>query len=181
MAQNGMNKAAVGEIAIPNPVAAQILSHLGEEQATLQAMLQAVRDVHQALTHLDDGALQTCLEAEARELSSSLAIQSRRLQLQDQLASVLRVRPADVTMNRLVMITSGSLQESIEQIWRSMIEMAAEVDRLNRQNAAIIGQSLAIVRGVVERLTGVSGVNESYNAVGSRAETHVGSILQWGA
>jgi hypothetical protein len=77
-------------------------------------------------------------------------------------------------------MTSGSLRESVESIWRSLSAMAAEMDVLNRQNAAMIGQSLSIARGVVERLTGVSAVGESYNAAGGRAETYVGPLIQWG-
>ena len=181
MAIQGMNQAPTQEIAIVGPVAEQLLSHLGDEKETLAAMLQAVRDVHHALINLDDAALQESLQAEARELSSSIAIQSRRLRLQNEFANILHIAPQEVTLNRLVSMTTGSLRESIEQIWQSLLEMAKEVDRLNRQNAALIGQSLAIIRGVVERLAGVSGVGESYNAVGARSGTHVGPLLQWGA
>jgi|GEM_PF-3570178 hypothetical protein len=181
MANDGMNLAPVQEVAIDGPVAQQILVHLVEEKTTLEAMLKAVRDVHHALIHLDDHSLKQSLEIEARELNSSLAIQQRRLQLQGELASVLHLAPQEITLNRLVTMMSGALRESTDQIWKSLIEMANEIDRLNRQNAALIGQSLSIVRGVIERLSGVSGVGESYDASGGRADTHVGPLLQWGA
>ncbi len=181
MSKESMTPSSAQEMKIVGPVAEQLLSHLGDESATLAAMLTAVREVHHALIHLDDGALQKSLEAEARELSSSLEIQKRRLQLQADLANVLNMPPQEVTLRRLVTMTSGSLCETIQRVWRSLAEMAAEVDRLNRQNAAMISQSLAIVRGVVERLTGAAAVGESYNAVGVRADTHVGPIIQWGA
>jgi hypothetical protein len=172
---------SVAEQAIAGPAAEQLLNHLCEEKANLEAMLAAVRDVHHALLHLDDGALQQSLENEARQLSTGLAIQSRRQQVQCELATVLHLDPTEVTLDCLVKMTSGSVRESIEKAWTPLIEMAGEVDRLNRQNAALIGQSLSIIRGVVGRLMGVSGVGESYSAKGARAGTHVGSILQWGA
>ncbi|WP_010583809.1 flagellar export chaperone FlgN [Schlesneria paludicola] len=166
---------------IMGTVADHLLSHLGDEQAALAAMLTAVRGVHQALRDLDDEALQKSLADEANGLASSLAVQQQRQLLQQELATVLHVDPRDVTLNRLASATSGTLHDSIEAIWRSLKEMASEVERLNRQNAAMIAQSLAIARGVVERLTGVAGVGESYGATGNRAESHVGPIIQWGA
>jgi hypothetical protein len=165
---------------IAGPVAEQLLSHLGDEKESLAAMLTAVRDVHVALRDLNDEALRKSLEAEARELSSSLTIQQRRRELQLNLAPILQIPPQEVTLRRLISATSGSVRESVELIWRSLTEMATEMDRLNRQNAAMIGLSMTIARGVIERLTGVTAVGESYNAIGGRAETHVGPLIQWG-
>lgn len=162
-------------------VTQQLLKHLESESATLAAMLNAVRDVHHSLKNLDDAALQRALEAEARELASSISMQQRRQSFQAELASLLRKDPQDVTVRSLIPLTTGTLREKVEQIWHSLSEMAAEVDRLNRQNSAMISQSLAIARGVVERLTGVSGAGESYTAVGARADSHVGPLVQWGA
>ena len=180
MSTDATNSMSVQEPMIVGPVAERLLTHLGDETATLAAMLAAVRGVHDALRQLDDEALGQSLEAESRELSSSLALQQRRHDLQDQLASMLDLVPEEVTLRRLIAATSGSLRDAIERGWRSLTEMGAEMERLNRQNAAMIGQSMAIARGVVERLTGVRAVGESYNADGARTETHVGPLIQWG-
>ena len=166
---------------IDDQVADRLLQHLTEESDALAAMLTAVRDVHRALMELDDDALYRSLDAEARELSSSVEIQERRHALQDELAALLRIQRQEVTLRRLIQLTAGSVRSSIERLWRQLIEMAAEVDRLNRQNAAMIAQSLSIARGVLGRLTGVPSVTESYTSVGSRAETHTGPVIQWGA
>lgn len=181
MTKLSMTASVKSQVEIAGPVAEQLLVHLGDESETLAAMLSAVREVHHALMNLDDESLQKSLEVEARELSASIAIQQRRLQLQTELAAVLHVAPQEVTLRRLITLTSGSVREAIDRVWRSLLEMAAEVDRLNRQNAAMIGQSLSIVRGVVERITGVAAPGESYNAGGVRTDTHVGPLIQWGA
>jgi hypothetical protein len=161
-------------------MAEQLLSHLREERASLTSMLQAVRDVHYSLLVLDDHSLKSSLDAEERELKMNTALQQRRRQLQGQFASSLQLTPRDITLHRLAAMTSGSLHDSIGEILQSLAEMAAEVDKLNRQNAAMIGQSLAIARGVIEQLTGSAAINESYNSIGGRAETHVGPLIQWG-
>jgi hypothetical protein len=165
---------------LPSPQAERLLAHLDDETSSLAAMLAAVRGVHQALRQLDDEGLGLALEAESRELASSTLMQQRRHRLQVELAPGLGLAAPDVTLRRLVTVTSGPMHDAIDHGWRLLAEMASEIERLNRQNAAMIGQSLAIARGVVERLTGVSAVGESYNAGGARVETHVGPLIQWG-
>ena len=139
-----------------------------------------MRDVNQSLKALDDDALRKSLEAEVCELSSNSAIQQRRHELRNSLADLLHVDPQEVTLRQLVAMTTGPMRQSIERIWSSLLEMAREMEMLNRQNAAMIGQSLAIARGVVEQLTGVTAVNESYNSIGARAQSDVGPLIQWG-
>ena len=170
-----------GRTAIEGPIAERVLDHLNQENNTLAAMLDAIRGVHVALRDLDDEALQKSLEAESRELTTNVAIQERRRELQFELAPLLNLPPQDVTIRRLTAATSGNARDSIESIWHSLTEMTTEIDRLNRQNAAMIGQSLMIARNVIEQLAGVAGVGESYNAVGVRSESHVGPLIQWGA
>lgn len=168
-------------VAIVGPVADQLLAHLENERQSLEAMLSAIRNVHAALRDLNDEVLQSSLEAEARELAAGVALQERRRRLQGELGAKLRIPPQEITLRRLITLSSGSVRNSIERIWRSLSDMAAETDRLNKQNAVMIGQSLAVARGVVERITGASGTNESYGASGTRTETHVGPLIQWGA
>lgn len=168
-------------VAIVGPVADQLLAHLETERLSLEAMLKAIRDVHAALRDLNDQALQSSLEAEARELACGVALQERRHRLQIELGAKLQIRPEEVTLRRLVTLATGSVRDSLERVWRSLSEMAAETERLNRQNAAMIGHSLSIARGVVEQITGAAGTGESYGAGGIRSETHVGPLIQWGA
>lgn len=175
-----LDQTIVRDSKILGTAADQLLVHLEDEQASLAGLLNAVRDVNQALKALDDEALRKSLEAEVRELSSNAAIQQRRHQLRDSLAELLHVNPSEVTLRQLVVMTTGSMRQSIERLWNSLLEMAREMERLNRQNAAMIGQSLAIARGVVEQLTGVTAVNESYNSIGARAQADVGPLMQWG-
>lgn len=171
-----LNRAAIDE-----QVAEQLLRHLTAEIEALTAMLNAVRNVHTALRDLDDDALYESLDVEARELAASAAIQERRHRLQNDLARLLSLQPHEVTIRRLVDLTTGTVRQSIEAAWTQLSLMASEIERLNRQNAAMIEQSLSIARGVLSRLTGGGAVNESYTAVGGRAETRTGPVIQWGA
>ncbi|MEK6257862.1 MAG: flagellar protein FlgN [Planctomycetota bacterium] len=165
---------------IAGPVADHLLAHLHDEEASLVAMLQAVRDVHGALRHLNDDKLRQALEDEARVLKTAEGLQQRRSLLRSELSAVLGVSAEEVTLRRIVAATTGSLRETVEHCRQSLAEMAAEMNRLNRQNAAMIRQSLSITHGIIGRLTGTAAVGESYNADGGRDEAHVGSLVQWG-
>ncbi len=170
-----------GEVpTVADPFASRLLSHLGDETASFAAMLEAVRGINMALRKLDDEMLAHWLEAERRELVSILDVQQRRQELQEQLGPQLNLGPRDVTLRRLIQATSGSLREAVERGWRLLSEMSVELDRLNKQNAAMIRLSMSIAKGVVERITGMTSIGESYNAVGAKAETHVGPLIQWG-
>ncbi len=168
------------ESRIVGPVAEHLLAHLRDEEASLAAMLQAVRDVHGALRHLDDDALRQSLEDEARVLRAAEALQQRRRQLRSELSEVLGVPAEETTLRRILSATTGALRETVERCRQSLAEMAAEMNRLNRQNAAMIRQSLSIAHGIIGRLTGTAAVGESYNADGGRDVSHVGSLVQWG-
>lgn len=165
---------------IAGPVADHLLTHLHDEEASLSAMLQAVRDVHGALRHLNDDTLRQALEEEARVLKAAETLQRRRSQLRSELSVVLGLPAEETTLRRIVAATTGSLREAVERCRTILAEMAAEMNRLNRQNAAMIQQSLSITHGIIGRLTGAAGVGESYNADGGRDEAHVGSLIQWG-
>ena len=107
MSQPSTLTVAMQNTQIAGPVVEQIISHLKDEKASLEAMLTAVRDVNHALIHLNDDSLRMSLEAEARELCSNAAIQQRRHQLQDELAALLQIDPRDVTLRRLAGATTG--------------------------------------------------------------------------
>jgi flagellar FlgN protein len=165
---------------ISGPVADHLLAHLQDEEASLAAMLRAVRDVHSALRQLDDDALRQALDDEISVLKTAESLQQRRRQMRSELSDVLGVSAEEATLGLIVSATAGSLRETVTRCRQSLAEMASEMNRLNRQNAAMIRQSMSITQGIIGRLTGTAAVGESYNADGGREEAHVGSLVQWG-
>ena len=129
---------------------------------------------------MNDEEFRQSLDNESRAIQAAETLQQRRHQMRTELANVLGVSAAEATLRRVIAMTTGSLRETVERCRQSLAEMASELDRLNRQNAAMIRQSLSIAHGIVGRLTGTAAVGESYNADGVREEAHVGSLVQWG-
>ncbi len=168
------------ESTITGGLAERVQSHLGDEERTLQSVLEAVRDLHQSLRQLDGEALALALRNETAALQAAEHLQRQRQQIRNEAASELGLAPNEFSLGLLARKTSGNLQTVVLNSRQKLADMSTEMDRLNRQNAAMIQQSLMLMRGIVGRLTGTAAPAESYNAGGVREEAHVGSLVQWG-
>lgn len=166
--------------AISNVLAERVTQHLNDEERNLVAVLDAVRDLHQSLRELDGEALAQALQSETIALRDAEILQPQRKQIRDEAARELGLTSQEFTLGVLVQKTTGSLRATVAESRQKLTEMSVELDRLNRQNAAMIQQSLMLIRGIVSRLTRTAGSGESYNAGGIREEAHVGSLVQWG-
>lgn len=164
---------------ISAPLAERVQQHLNDEEESLVSVLEAVRALHQSLRELDGEALSQALQCEAEALRDAEGLQQRRQQIRADAAGELGVKPQDLTLGLLAEQATGELQTSLVESRQKLASMSAEMDRLNRQNAAMIQQSLTLMRGIVNRLTRTVAA-DSYNAGGVRDEPHVGSLVQWG-
>ena len=168
------------EPAISPAMAERVKVHLDAEERSLIAVLEAVRELHRSLRQLDGAALQQALQYELAALMDAKQMQERRQKLRFDAANELGLSPHEFTLGMLAKKTSGELQQSVVASRQKLSEMAAEMDRLNRQNHAMADQSTAIIRGIVSHLTGTAGQGESYTAGGVRDEAHVGSLVNYG-
>lgn len=165
---------------ITKALAERVQQHLCDEEQMLVAVLESVRQLHKSLRRLDGEALAIALQNETAALRDAEGLQARRKQVRAEAADELGVAPQEFTLGLLAARTTGELHTSISGARQKLKEMSTEMDRLNKQNAAMIQQSLMLMRGIVGRLTGAVASGESYNADGVREEAHVGSLLQWG-
>lgn len=164
---------------ISNELAERMQRHLTEEEQSLVCVLDAVRAVHDSLRSLDGNALAEALDSEAAALRQAEGLQARRQQIRSEAAGVLGVPPQEVTLSVFAEKTSGPLQATVVETRQKLALMSTEMERLNRQNSAMLQQSLSLIRGIVGRLTRTAG-GETYNAGGAKEETHVGPLMQWG-
>jgi hypothetical protein len=165
---------------ITDALAARVQRHLDDEERTLTALLAAVRQLHESLRYVDGEALTEALRSETEALREAERLRPQRQQIRDAAARELGFAPQEFTLGLLVQKTAGNLRAAIAASRQKLTGMSAEMDRLNRLNAAMIQQSLMLIRGTVERLTGTAASGESYGADGSRDETHAGPLVHWG-
>lgn len=165
---------------ISGDVAGQLLMHLNDEEATLKAMVQAVRGVHSALKELKENDLRQWLEFEEIVLQAAEGMKQRRNELRHLLSHVLNIAPEDVTLSGIMASTEGSVRLKVERVRKALSEMSAEMNRLNQQNAAMVRQSSELTQNIIRRLTGVSPAGGSYNAHGGLDVPPPKSLVKWG-
>lgn len=166
--------------ALSTALAIRVQDHLGEEEQCLSIVLHAVRQLHASLRGLDGDAMAVALQNESEALRQAQAMQDRRQHFRETAARELGVTPEEFTLSLVARRSAGEFQDGILRQRARLAEMSAEMDRLNRQNAAMICQSLMLMRGIEGRLTGTAPAADSYNAGGAREEAHVGPLIQWG-
>lgn len=167
--------------ALPTPASdARIRAHLQDEEQTLAVLLLSVREIRQALIARDGERLTRALESEADSLQLGEFMREKRTAFRRELAEQLRVAPEEITLSRLDGCVSESSRGELSATRQRLREMSEELARLNRQNAAMIQQTLDLTERIVGQLTGNGPHFTSYNAHGESEATNVGPVLQWG-
>ena len=159
---------------------ALFLSHLRDEEQTLAVLLVAVREIRQALLTRDGERLTQALQAEADSFQMGEAMRDRRVAFRQGLAERLQVAPADVTLSFLETCVSAEARSELTKCRQRLEEMTEELLRLNRQNGAMIQQTLDLTERLVGQLTGGGPHFSGYNATGQSEASHTGPVLQWG-
>jgi hypothetical protein len=164
----------------PTLMMERVSRHLRDEEAALVGVLDAVRSLHHSLRFMNAEEMSRSLAGETAALGAAQEMQRSRYEFRAEMGTVFGTPPEQLTLTVLAEKTSGPLSNSIIEARQRLVEMLTELNILNQQNAAMIHQSLKLMRGIIGRLTRSAGFGEAYNAGGVRAESHVGSLLQWG-
>ncbi len=157
----------------------RVLSHLREEEQTLAVLLLAVGEIRQALFTRDGERLTQALQAEADSYQIGEAMREKRVTFREEMATLLQIAPEEVTLSRIDRCVPDEARHEVSASRQRLQEMSDELLRLNRQNAAMIQQTLQLTERIVSQLTGGPHFT-SYNANGRNEPAHVSSVLHWG-
>ncbi len=161
-------------------VDARIIAHLREEEQTLAVLLVAVREIRLALLNRDGERLTQALQAEVDSFQMGELMRGKRAALRQQLAERLQESAEEITLSSLERVVSAETRGELAKCRQRLQEMSDELMRLNRQNAAMIQQTLDLTERIVGQLTGSGPHFTSYNSTGQTESAHVGPVLQWG-
>lgn len=173
-----MEEAQITDVA--SAIGQRILSHLREEEETLSVLLLAVGEIRQALFTRDGERLTEALQAEAGSYRLGEAMRERRTLFREEMAAFLQISPGEITLSRIDSCVPAELRDEVSACRARLQEMSDELLRLNRQNAAMIQQTLQLTERIVSQLTGGGPHFTSYNANGRNEPARVGSVLHWG-
>lgn len=158
----------------------RILSHLENEENVLAIFLSVARELRQALTWRDGERLTQALEAEADSLQMGNELRDKRAAFRAELAVLLSIPSDEVTLSRLMDHVSPESRATLASTRQRLQETSEDLARLNRQNAAMIQQTLDLTERIVGQLTGGGPHFSGYNAHGESEAANVGPVLQWG-
>ena len=167
-------------INMTDAIGERVLSHLREEEQTLAVLLLAVGEIRQALFTRDGERLTQALQAEAESYQVGEAMRERRTTFREEMAALLQIVPEEVTLSRIDSCVPDAVRDEVSACRQRLQEMSDELLRLNRQNAAMIQQTLQLTERIVNQLTGGGPHFTSYNANGRNESARVGSVLHWG-
>lgn len=159
---------------------ALLLAHLRDEEQTLEALIVSVGEVRDALITRDGERLTAALQAEAECLQLGDTMRTKRANFRKELAASLNVAVEQITLSQLSLWVSSECRAELAHFRDRLTEMSAELSRLNRQNAAMIRQSLDLTQRIIGQLTGTGPHFASYNAAGRSENSQTGPVLQWG-
>lgn len=152
-------------------------THLAREQTLLESARKSLLDARAAFVRGDLDTLQTLLRGQDDFLRATADLGEAREQLRRGLARHLRLPASEVTLRRAASLLSGPAGQRLAGERDRLWHLAREVEHLNRQNAALLHSSVALLQGVFGELTG-RGAGDRYGPRGQRREAVCGSLLQ---
>jgi hypothetical protein len=154
------------------------LAHMQQEEAMLAETLESLEQVRTALRGGGIDALKDALDRQTRIAHASAELRDRRAKLRRQMSAVLGVAPHVVTIKMLAARLPGEAGARLASCRDRLNEMAARVDRVNRANAALVGQSLDFLERFFIEITGGERDGTGYGPAGDTREPALGSIIE---
>lgn len=154
------------------------LAHMQQEEAMLAETLDSLRQVRAALRGGNLDLLKEALDRQGRIARASGELRDRRTSLRREMSSLLGVAPREVTLRSLAARLPPDVAGHLTTCRERLSNMAAEVDHLNRANAALVGQSLDFLGRFLTEITDGDPGGEGYSANGVSRAPVLGSIIE---
>lgn len=154
------------------------LAHFEQEEALLDASLDALRGVRRSLIQGDLSGLDEAMGKQQRVAQTAVDLSEARHRLRRRLADQLGVQVDQMTLRALAERCSGSLRDQLLQARQRLSDMATEIERLNRGNLALMRQSIALLQNLVECLSAEGPGTLRYTATGDIEHGSCGHLLQ---
>ena len=144
----------------------------------LAETLDSLQEVRGALRGGGLEGLRRALDRQARIAEASGELRERRAGLRREMAGVLGLSPREVTLTRLAARLPADVAAHLTACRDRLGRMAVEVDRVNRANAALVGQSLEFLERFLTEITDGDSVGAGYAASGAIRAPAVGSLIE---
>jgi len=144
----------------------------------LAETLDSLRQVRAALCGGSLDSLKTALDRQARIAHASAELRDRRAGLRREMSAVLGIGPQEVTLMTFAARLPRELSACLTGCRDRLSAMAADVDQLNRANAALVGQSLDFLARFLTEITDGDPGGTGYSSRGATREPVLGSLIE---
>jgi hypothetical protein len=170
------------EFGLTGPAATKLslacVSHMQQEEAMLAETLDSLRQIRSALRDGGLDSLKAALDRQARIAHASAELRDRRADLRRAMSAALGVSPREVTLMNLAARLPRDIAAHLTGCRDRLNDMAAEIDRLNRANAALVGQSLEFLERFLTEITDGDPGGAGYSSSGATREPVLGSLIE---
>jgi hypothetical protein len=161
----------------PASLALACLEHLAQEEASLLATREALRQLHAALLHQGVEALARALPVQERAAQAAEAQHRKRMQAVQEWATFFGISPGHITLTMLADQAPDGLRARLEESRQRLRALALEVDQLNRENTGMVNYCMSFMQQVLGAITGTEAGGPRYGPAGAYQKTACGSLL----
>jgi hypothetical protein len=149
-----------------------------QEEAMLAETLDSLKQVRAALRGGGIDLLREALDRQNRLTRAAAELRERRAHLRRDMSAALGISPREVTLMGLAAQLPADVATRLADCRDRLSDMAAEVDRLNRANAALVGQSLDFLERFLTEITDGDRSGAGYGPTGATRVSALGSIFE---
>ncbi len=159
-------------------IAIACLGHLQQEEAVLGTTLERLYEIRKAVLHRDLEALSRAMDSEAATDRAAEDLRATRITLRQNIADALQVTAESATLKLLATHASTDIGNQLAVCRDRLAGMAAEAERVNRANAALLRQSADLIDRLLNGLTGTHDNCQRYAGNGNIRASDRRSIFQ---
>lgn len=162
----------------PADLSAVCLKHLRREEEVLRDKRETLRSVRAALVGGPADALDALRESQEEAARATERLRVERDRFRWLAGELLQLPPETVTVRRVVDALPEDERGPVRAAWSRLLDLATEVEKLNRDNAAVIDYCLGFTRSCLLDITGGGRSAGRYGPGGAHLEAPCGSLLE---
>ena len=149
-----------------DPVLIELIAVINEEVRTFHQLLISLQQEQRVIIEDDLEGIEEIV-AEQRQLAVyAHQIETRRIQLVNELALCLDLQPDNVSLSRLVEVLEGPHSEELANMRGQLLELNSQIRATSENNAFLIRQSLRYTDRCLDILTGQQVERRVYGQFG---------------
>ena len=149
-----------------DPVLIELIAVINEEVRTFHRLLTSLQEEQQVIIEDDLEGIEEIV-AEQRQLAVyAHQIETRRIQLVNELALCLDLQPDNVSLSRLGEVLEGPHSEELANMRGQLLELNSQNRAISENNAFLIRQSLRYTDRCLDILTGQQVERRVYGQFG---------------